>query len=476
MFDRSPLLRLRPRSYLRRFLRLVSMLCLLAMLAPGSAGVVGAQPTREESPEEATILLLPYLLPTDDVLTGYTLSTTLAYPNEAEAFESVMIPPPDPRGMEAIFSQFANAGRVVRLRQGFENLDDKNAPEIGFVIAAFRDPQAASRAVNDPRLLVAVLPDAQIAAFTAPTFGTGIDAVAAHTVDQTFDEKIGAQRSMLLVWQRGRLVFTTVATGSTEVANGSLLNLVDLAARADTRIASLPAFPTEISPSPAYMPSAAQRLRAYQALADRLPVDDALGETVELFGVASIPNTLIVLDSRIADAPVSDARFVKNRLMDDERRVLGIAQRFSGAHPDPSVPASSYPGVAVGYHLYADAAGAQEAFMAPNAEMALRINEEIYLLNDPTRQIVTDEMSTTTIGDQTRMMTSHITLDDGTEVDFTTLRWRRGAVELFADVVNLAGTDNSALINKAVESLDAAYTSQPVAVFSDRTLVSANSR
>ena len=52
--------------------------------------------------------------------------------------------------MEAIFNQFDDAGRIIRLRQGFENPDDKNAPEIGFVIAAFRDAQAASRAVNDP--------------------------------------------------------------------------------------------------------------------------------------------------------------------------------------------------------------------------------------------------------------------------------------------------------------------------------------
>ena len=94
--------------------------------------------------------------------------------------------------------------------------------------------------------------------------------------------------------------------------------------------------------------------------------------------------------------------------------------------------------------------------------MALRINEEIYLVNDPRRQVVTDVTSFITVGDQTRTMTSRITLDDGSVADFTSVRWRRGAVELFADVVN-AGTENGALIRKAVESLDDAYTSQPSA-------------
>ena len=43
--------------------------------------------------------------------------------------------------METIFNQFDGAGRIIRLRQGFENLDDKDAPEIGYVIAVFGMPR-----------------------------------------------------------------------------------------------------------------------------------------------------------------------------------------------------------------------------------------------------------------------------------------------------------------------------------------------
>jgi len=460
MFNLSRWSKFRPQVDLQRVLRLVSLLCILTLSAVGAAS---AQPAAEESPDEATVLLLPYLLHADDAPAGYSLTSTLANPSESEAFEAAMIPPVDPRPMEAILSQYADAGRIVRLRQGFENRDEKDSPEIGFLIAAFRDAPSAARAVENPRLLVPVLQDAQVAAITAPAFGNGIDAVAAHTVDQTFDQETGSQRSTLVLWQRGRLVFATVGTGSADTANASVPSLMELAARADIRIAGLTAFPAQIGLSPAYMPSAAERLNVYKALADRLPADEALGEDLASFGVVAIPNALIIFDSKIADAPVSDARFVKDRLLNDEHRILGIALRFSAAHPNPANPDTSYPGVALGYHVYADVAGAQEAFGAPNAEMALRINEEIYLLNNPTRQVVTDATSTFKVGDQTRTMTSRITLDDGSEADFTSVRWRRSTVELFADVVNPVGTDSTSLIRTAVESLDAAYMIQPLA-------------
>ena len=50
MFDWSRWSKLRPRSDFRQILRLVSVLCILAMLAPAAANVVGAQPMTEESP------------------------------------------------------------------------------------------------------------------------------------------------------------------------------------------------------------------------------------------------------------------------------------------------------------------------------------------------------------------------------------------------------------------------------------------
>ena len=172
----------------------------------GQAVAVTHAPARaqaaEESAEEATVLLLPYLFGSDEAPAGYTLTETTAYPSETQAFEAVMIPPPDPRPMEALLTQLVNAGRVVRLRQGFVNLDDADAPGRSFAVAVFTTSQHASVALNDPSLLVILQPDAQVATIAAPALGaaigTPIDGVAAFTVDQTFDEEIGLERTVMI--------------------------------------------------------------------------------------------------------------------------------------------------------------------------------------------------------------------------------------------------------------------------------------
>src|SRR6188508_3131096 len=104
MFDWSRWSGRRRRKGLRLWLHLVTALCALAMTLPAATSA-GAQPPTEESTEEATILLMPYLLQDDDAPAGYALTTTTAYPNDAEAFESVMIPPPDPRPMEVLLTR-----------------------------------------------------------------------------------------------------------------------------------------------------------------------------------------------------------------------------------------------------------------------------------------------------------------------------------------------------------------------------------
>jgi hypothetical protein len=438
------------------------VLSLFALLAPLTTSVL-AQPSDEESTEEATILLMPYLFRPADAPAGYVLSTTEAYPNEAEAFEAVMFPPPDPRGMDALLTMFTQSGRIVRLNQGFESDDDDSAPALAFKVAAFKDASSAGRALQDPGLLMFMAPGATVTAVTAPTFGTGIDAVAAQTVDQTFDEDTGVERSVVLSWQRGRLVFSVVASGPPDEVATALPMLVDLATRADTRIASQPAFPATIARGPEYLPSTAQRLMRYKDLVPRLPDDEAFGEDMHSTGISAIPNALIVLDSQIADAPVNDARFVQNRLHTTEKRLLGVSKRFEPADSDEDDPATTFPAVTVGYHLYADQNGAREAVGSSAAEIALRMNEEVYILNDPKQQAVTDTTSAMTVGDQTRTMTGRANLDDDTELQITTVRWRRGAVELFANVVVPAGTDSAPLVSKAVQSLDAALTSMPMA-------------
>ena len=154
-----------------------------------------------------------------------------------------------------------------------------------------------------------------------------------------------------------------------------------------------------------------------------------------------------------------------DQLQKSERHILGTAKRWEPADADYHNPSSGFPTIAVGHHLYGDADGAREAFAAQNAEMALRINEEIYILNDPTRQPVADATSAMSLGDQTRTMTGKAILDDGSQVSLTSVRWRRGAIELCVDVVAPAGTDSSALVQQAVQALDAAYTAKPIAGF-----------
>jgi hypothetical protein len=443
-------------------LRLLTAACLLATLAPLSTGVL-AQPATEESTEDATILLMPYLYAPSDVPAGYTLDETTAYPPEAQAFEAVMIPPPDSRPMGTILNMFTDTGRIIRLRQGFAS-DDEDAPDLALVIAAFRDNQGAAGALTNPGLLEFVQPDAQVASLATPALPFAVDGAAAFTIDQTLDVDAGPERTVMLAWQRGRLAFSVTATGEPDSITPALLvNLAEMATRTDTRAASQPALPAQFPMSPAFMATAQRRLELYQALADRLLPDDALGADYNTNqGVSAIPNALMVLDSTIAEAPVNDPKFVKDRLLTSERHILGVSKRFQPANTDDDDPATQFPAVAIGHHVYADADGAREAFGAPVSEMRLRINEEVYLLNDPKRQPFSDATPTLSLGEQTRTMTARIKLDDGPSIDVTSVRWRRGAVELYANVAVVAGKDASALVRQVVEGLDAAYTKQPL--------------
>jgi hypothetical protein len=446
-------------------LRVVLVLAIVVQVV-----VVTATPTRaqsaEESPEEATVLLLPYLLQPTDAPAGYTLTETTAYPSEAEAFEAVMVPPAHPRPMEALLTQLVNAGRIVRLRQGFENLDDPNAPAMSFAIAAFGTREQATSARNDPSTLLILQPDASVAAIATPPLSiavdNAVDGVSAFLIDETFDEEEGPQRTGLIAWQRGRLVFTVATFGSPDVVGAALPALAELVARAEVRISAQPALPDQITPGPAYMATAARRLELYKLLADRQVPDDLFGAGLKPDGVEALPNALIVLDSLIADPSLRDPRLVADRLLRSERRILGANKQFDAVSQADDPDSATYPRVSVGHHLYADADGAREAMGASAAEISLRMNEEIYLLNEPTKQVMADTTSAMSMGDQTRTLTGRVMLDDGTEVQVTSVRWRRGAVELFADVAVVAGTDPGDLIQKAVDQLDAAYTSRPL--------------
>jgi|SRR5215213_6501402 len=95
------------------------LLCTLVVLAVLGLAIAGAQarvsaqtaaPTVEESPDEATILLLPYLLADADALNGYSLTSMAAHPLEVDAFDAVMVPPADPRPMDTLLTRPAQDG------------------------------------------------------------------------------------------------------------------------------------------------------------------------------------------------------------------------------------------------------------------------------------------------------------------------------------------------------------------------------
>jgi hypothetical protein len=305
-----------------------------------------------------------------------------------------------------------------------------------------------------------------VATLAAPALGTAVgtpvDGVAAFTVDQTIDEETGPERMTMIAWQRGRLVFTVSAFGAPDTANAALPALVELAARAEIRIVSQPALPENMPPTSPYLGTAAQRLELYKALADRQIPGDTFGAAQKSDGVSAIPNALFVLDSQIADPSLTNPRLVADRLLTSERRILGTNQQFGADGPKDGPVSTTFPRVSVGYHLYADADGAREAMGASAAELSLRLNEEIYLLNEPTKQVMSDTTSATSLGEQTRTLTGHVMVDDGTHILVTSIRWRRGAVELFADVAVVDGTDPGDLIQTATSQLDAVYTSRPL--------------
>src|SRR4051812_5542216 len=191
---------------------LVSAVLALSVLAPAPA-IVRASPAAqrpgqhlgENNIDYDTVALSHFLFDDKTKPSGYSLTTTVAYPNDAEAFDSVMVPPADPRPMEELFKHLEESGRELRLRQDMANDADDSAPELRYAIVLFDSPEHAANALTDPSLLDFVLPDAQVSPLTVPNLG---DASAGYTIDETRDPEAGPDRALLMAWQRGRVVLT----------------------------------------------------------------------------------------------------------------------------------------------------------------------------------------------------------------------------------------------------------------------------
>ena len=77
----------------------------------------------------------------------------------------------------------------------------------------------------------------------------------------------------------------------------------------------------------------------------------------------------------------------------------------------------------------------------------------------PTLQEVTPPLR---LGEETRALVGWVRFDDGLAVELTTLRWRRGAVELYADAAVAAGADLGELLSRLAEQHDTAYAANPL--------------
>jgi len=407
-----------------------------------------------------TVALSHFLFDDKTKPSGYSLTTTVAYPNDAEAFDSVMVPPADPRPMEELFKHLEESGRELRLRQDMANDADDSAPELRYAIVLFDSPEHAANALTDPSLLDFVLPDAQVSPLTVPNLG---DASAGYTIDETRDPEAGPDRALLMAWQRGRVVLTASANGSLDATDAALPAVTDLANRGDKLFSPGSGYQSSTTtPVPDYLVPADKRLPIYKAAAARLLADDALGDEMTSTGVSSIPNSLLILDSWRNVRTAGDVVVTYDEVLHHEQHLLGVSKEYDQTDADPDSPISQFPSVSVGYHLYANGDAARAAIDTNPAYIALRVNEEITLLNDPSKQQLAEAPLQTERINDLRVLIGHVTLDDGAKVDLYTSRWRHNAVELFVDVAVPAGTEPGDLVRKNVTALDIAYATNPI--------------
>ena len=175
--------------------------------------------------------------------------------------------------------------------------------------------------------------------------------------------------------------------------------------------------------------------------------------------VDTIGNAELLNDGpRLAEAPISDPAVLRERLLERERRILGIHKEYLPVPEAADPPDTRFPSLASGYHLYADADGAREALAASATEIALRMIEAIPVPT-PTLGEITPPLR---LGEETRALTGRVRFDDGLEVEVTTLRWRRGSVELYADVAAAAGADLGELLVRLAQQHDAVYAANPL--------------
>ncbi|MBA2450502.1 MAG: hypothetical protein H0V51_21010 [Chloroflexi bacterium] len=400
------------------------------------------------------VALRDYKLQADELPSGYAIDSEQAFGNEAQAVESTTRQPPDPRPADALLEPLEASGRVVRVRQVLNKPGEPEAAELLFNVVLFRAPEGAESALKDPSLVLFTPPDLEITTLAQAPIGDGASAFQLDTLNEVGEVE---DRARAVFWRRGRVAFAVVASGPPVVADAAASLVAELAQRADTRLATLPPLPAPVA-APTWMPPVQARLGLYRALVDRTLPDDAF-VGFQSPGVDTIGNAELLNDGpRLAEAPISDPAVLRERLLERERRILGIHKEYLPVPEAADPPDTRFPSLASGYHLYADADGAREALAASAAEIALRMIEAIPVPT-PTLGEITPPLR---LGEETRALTGRVRFDDGLEVEVTTLRWRRGSVELYADVAAAAGADLGELLVRLAQQHDAVYAANPL--------------
>ena len=154
---------------------------------------------------------------------------------------------------------------------------------------------------------------------------------------------------------------------------------------------------------------------------------------------------------------------VVDRLLAREHRVVGVAKSYQPVEGTSNPPNTRFPDISIGYHRYADVAGATEALQATTDVIALRMSEEIAIGKSRDIQLA-DVAVATQMGEQAGALGGAFSTSDAepVAVALVSIRWRRGPVELFVDVAALPTVDMTALTAQLVQQLDAAYLANPL--------------
>ena len=432
----------------------------LTSLGAGQAAEAAPPPLRlapaEESLEDAMVAMLPYLLQDDEMPDGYFRAATQAIPNYVQALDSAIADRADGKQVATTFANLTRAGRLLRATHNLAPVDLTVRP-IAVTTDLYTGSSQATLMVGDPAQHLGLKPSVPVTPRDAPTLGE--QASAYHVELEQADARTIAE---VIVWRRGRLVFTIIAarfaTDDQDVSPAALA----LATRWDARLARLAPFPDFTVPLLPTMPDQSRRLNLYWSLLAQLPRSTILGRDYRYLGLSAVSNLQLLLDTRDSGPGLDDPRATYQRVVVDEQYVLGATMALIERPPAGSPLDANRARISYGYHVFADRQGARTALAADPREIGQRMTEEINIGRGA--DLTLAETSTDTdLGVPRRTLKGRIVTVSpyGAPTDLTTVRWVRGNVELFVNAATPPGKNVEPQIQAAIDSLHASLGTNP---------------